>query len=75
VNIKQQAGCRLHGVGLNNASPEANVRLSMPWCANSRATLFSRLALSSTTITTVGSAMISVSSPDAYLVPRVSANY
>jgi hypothetical protein len=36
---------------------------SMPWCANSRATLFRRPALSSTTITIVRCAIISVPSP------------
>src|SRR5215211_505790 len=48
---KQVAVCTLSLS--SNASAEANVRLSMPWCANSRATLFRRPALSSTTITTV----------------------
>src|SRR5207247_6399356 len=61
---KQVAVCTLSLS--SNASAEANVRLSMPWCANSRATLFRRPALSSTTITTVG---ISVSSPEAHIGP------
>ena len=56
-----------------NASAEANVRLSMPWCANSRASRFRRPALSSTTITSVGCAIISVSSPEAYMAPRGGA--
>jgi hypothetical protein len=49
----------------SNASAEANARLSMPWRANSRTTLLSMPALSSTTITTVGCGIISVSSPEA----------
>src|SRR3977135_28057 len=53
-----------------NASAEANVRLSMPWCANSRATPFRRPALSSTAITSVDCAIISVSSPEAYMAPQ-----
>ena len=65
---KQVAVCTLSLS--SNASAEANVRLSMPWCANSRATLFRRPALSSTTITTVGCAIISVSSPEAYMAPQ-----
>jgi len=40
----------------SNASADANVRLSMPWRANSRDTLFRMPALSSTTITPVGRA-------------------
>ncbi|UPK38012.1 hypothetical protein IVB18_12395 [Bradyrhizobium sp. 186] len=43
----------------SNASAEAKVRLSMPWHANSRATLFKRLASSSTTTTTVRCAILS----------------
>src|SRR5258705_8986986 len=62
---KQVAVCTLSLS--SNASAEANVRLSMPWCANSRATLFRRPTLSSTTITTVGCAIISVSSPEAHM--------
>src|SRR5215204_7421760 len=64
---KQVAVCTLSLS--SNASADANVRLSMPWCANSRATLFRRPALSSTTITTVGCAIISVSSPEAHIGP------
>ena len=53
----------------SNASAEANVRLSMPLCANSRATPFRKPALSSTAITTVGVA-ICVSSPIFVSSPR-----
>jgi hypothetical protein len=57
----------------SNASAEANVRLSMPLWANSRATPFRKPALSSTTITTVGCAAISVSRPPVRYLPRVVA--
>src|SRR5882672_5986091 len=53
----------------SNASAEANVRLSIPLCANSRATLFRKPALSSTTITTVCCAAMSVFSPGCGLCP------
>src|SRR6478735_4032778 len=65
---KQVAVCTLSLA--SNASAEANVRLSMPWCANSRTTLFRRPALSSTTITTFGCAIISVSSPLGVYAPQ-----
>jgi len=53
----------------SNASAEANIRLSMPLWANSRATPFRKPALSSTTITTVGCAAISVSRPQCGMCP------
>jgi hypothetical protein len=69
---KQVAVCTLSLS--SNASAEANVRLLIPWCANSRATLFRRPASSSTTITTVDCGMISVFSLEAYMPFRNVAN-
>jgi hypothetical protein len=59
----RRGGCRAAGMlpsarCSSKASAEANVRLSMPLCANSRATPYRKPALSSTTITIGGCAAI-----------------
>jgi hypothetical protein len=73
VDVEHQAGCRLRAAALEQRLRGGERPAFDAVVPNSRATPFRKPALSSTTITTVGCAAISVSQAPVRYVPKVVA--